>query len=414
MHTWAVTAGVPISDSTDRPRFRNLPRMSSVWYYESEGTRQGPVPRMKIVELIGLGAIRDETLVWTEGMTDWRPCSEVAELTTSASYEAATVDEPELETCAYSGKRLPRTAMLPFGDEWVAFEHRQEFIQRLQEGRDETEDPLPGYPFLADLNLVTMLSQGWQIVAAQWWLIVGFAALIWLPFDFLITYLEQRAGDEGVNSPQGLDNWSNLLVGSFMNGGILAYGLSRWNGGGKWRLGSFFGAGRTYFGRIVGLRFLLYLFLIVVVIPFVIVAVLSESVPIISVMALVGGCLITYLGTRLACAESFAIIFDEGAGDALKRSWRQTKERFWRLLLIRLIVYVPMMVSAVGLVLLTELPGMQNLWVGGALAVVVSCLSALVVVFEMVIALHLQANPLPPKEAVSTLPSLEGPHDPAA
>lgn len=390
--------------------------MSSDWYYESEGSRQGPVSRTQIAELIELGAIRGETLVWTQGMVDWTPCSEVAELSLNVpSTEEATADESNFETCAYSGKRLPRSEMLPFGDEWVAFEHRQEFIQRLQEGRDETEEPLPGYPFPAGLNLITVLSQGFQILAAQWWLIVGFAALIWFPFDFLTTYLEQRASEEGTLGPRGLDNWTNLLVGSFMNGGILAYGLSRWNGGGKWTLGSFFRAGRRYFGRIVGVRFLLYLFIIVLVIPFVIVAIMSESMPVMAAMALIGGCLVSFVGTRLASAESFAIIFEEGAGDALKRSWSQTKRWFWRLFLIRLIIYVPVMVAAMGFVLVTEIPFLQHFVVGAAANVMVSCTTALIVVFEMVIALHLRELPVISQAAISPPPPpVEGPHDPVA
>lgn len=407
----AVTVGSLISYSTVPLRFRNLPRMSSVWYYESEGSRQGPVSRMKIEELIGLGAIRDETLVWTEGMTDWRPCSEVAELKPSASSEATPVDESELETCAYSGKRLPRSAMLPFGDEWVAFEHRQEFIQRLQEGREETEDPLPGYPFAAGLNVESLASQSWTIWTKQLGLIMGFAVILWLPVDLLVEFL----GRTSLPTSSAVQNLANFFVGCFVNAGVLAYALHRWTGGGRWSLGRFLRGAGEYYGKILFTRFLFGLMLVPLFIPFGIAVVgAGGSVGGLIFVGILAFVLVAFLGTRLGSAEPLAVILNEGGPAAIKQSWTVSRGRFWRLLLYRTIVYVPVMILTGGMLWAATVPGLDYLPVRVLLAVIANAVSTFYVVFEMVIALHLQANPLPPKEAVSTLPSVEGPHDPAA
>lgn len=367
---------------------------------------------MKIVELIGLGAIRDETLVWTEGMTDWRPCSEVAELSQVASAsEAAPVDESELETCAYSGKRLPRSAMLPFGDEWVAFEHRQEFIQRLQEGREETEDPLPGYPFVAGLNVESLATQSWTIWTKQLGLIMGFAVMLWLPVDLIIEFI----GRTSLPTSNALQNLANFFVGSFVNAGVLAYALHRWTGGGRWSLSRFSRGAGEYYGKILFTRFLFGLMLVPLFIPFGIALVgAGGSVGSLVFVGILAFLLVAFLGTRLGSAEPLAVILNQGGPAAIKQSWVLSRGRFWRLVLYRTIVYVPVTILTGGMMWATTVPGFDFLPVRALVGVIANAVSTFYVVFEMVIALHLQANPLPPKEAESTLPPVDGPHDPVA
>lgn len=48
------------------------------WYYANSGDRQGPVSDDEFAQLIATGRVRDETLVWKQGMPDWRRFSEVA------------------------------------------------------------------------------------------------------------------------------------------------------------------------------------------------------------------------------------------------------------------------------------------------------------------------------------------------
>ena len=47
------------------------------WYYAVGGERRGPFGRDEFVRIIGTGVITDATLVWREGMAEWRPFAEV-------------------------------------------------------------------------------------------------------------------------------------------------------------------------------------------------------------------------------------------------------------------------------------------------------------------------------------------------
>ncbi len=49
-----------------------------MWYYVKDGARQGPVEEAEFNRLIGQAVVRPDTLVWSEGMSDWRPYSTVA------------------------------------------------------------------------------------------------------------------------------------------------------------------------------------------------------------------------------------------------------------------------------------------------------------------------------------------------
>lgn len=47
--------------------------MSTQWYYAVEGASVGPVEQEEFDSLVAQGVIRNETLVWQEGMDDWLP-----------------------------------------------------------------------------------------------------------------------------------------------------------------------------------------------------------------------------------------------------------------------------------------------------------------------------------------------------
>lgn len=49
-----------------------------VWYYVKDGARQGPVDESEFNRLVGQAVVKPDTLVWCEGMAEWRPYSAVA------------------------------------------------------------------------------------------------------------------------------------------------------------------------------------------------------------------------------------------------------------------------------------------------------------------------------------------------
>ncbi|MGO4307457.1 DUF4339 domain-containing protein [Cupriavidus sp. RAF12] len=48
----------------------------TVWHYEKNGERLGPVSETDIVRLVGDRAINSQTLVWQTGFHDWKPLSQ--------------------------------------------------------------------------------------------------------------------------------------------------------------------------------------------------------------------------------------------------------------------------------------------------------------------------------------------------
>lgn len=47
------------------------------WYYAVGGQRNGPFGRDEFIRIVGTGVVTDATLVWREGMAEWRPFAEV-------------------------------------------------------------------------------------------------------------------------------------------------------------------------------------------------------------------------------------------------------------------------------------------------------------------------------------------------
>jgi hypothetical protein len=51
--------------------------MADSWYYLKDDKQFGPVPRDKVVQLLGAGELSGEDLVWTDSMKDWAAAREV-------------------------------------------------------------------------------------------------------------------------------------------------------------------------------------------------------------------------------------------------------------------------------------------------------------------------------------------------
>ena len=60
------------------PSAANPPR-DTLWHYAFDGQRRGPVPANELREMWLDQRIPDATLVWCEGMRDWRPIGEVGD-----------------------------------------------------------------------------------------------------------------------------------------------------------------------------------------------------------------------------------------------------------------------------------------------------------------------------------------------
>lgn len=99
------------------------------WYYAINGQRLGPVSQAEFEQLASAGTITAATLVWRDGMADWRPYAEAV----PAAAEGRS-SEDDSAVCAVSGRRYPKREMVEYQGQWVSAEHRDEFFQRIREG----------------------------------------------------------------------------------------------------------------------------------------------------------------------------------------------------------------------------------------------------------------------------------------
>ena len=78
------------------------------WFYASNGQQQGPFPEAQLRDLIIRGAVRADTLVWTDGMSGWQRASDIPGLVAGGSGPPAVPQGggPPLSAGAYGGGPL--------------------------------------------------------------------------------------------------------------------------------------------------------------------------------------------------------------------------------------------------------------------------------------------------------------------
>lgn len=77
------------------------------WYYSKNGTQLGPVSEGELLAKLASGEVSAADLVWKEGMADWRPAGNVAELAS-----VAVVNSPYAPP-AFSSVPMPGGASIP-------------------------------------------------------------------------------------------------------------------------------------------------------------------------------------------------------------------------------------------------------------------------------------------------------------
>lgn len=68
------------------------------WYYSKNGTQLGPIGTGEIQSKIASGEVSAADLVWKDGMADWLPASQVAELRPLPTAPAVQESRPESNT----------------------------------------------------------------------------------------------------------------------------------------------------------------------------------------------------------------------------------------------------------------------------------------------------------------------------
>ncbi|MCZ7677580.1 MAG: zinc-ribbon domain-containing protein [Sandaracinaceae bacterium] len=82
-------------------------RADAEWYVAAGDRQDGPFDAAQIAEQLASGAIDRETYVWKDGLPDWQPIGEVAELASSIAERAPDLFSPEPSASAFAPSPEP-------------------------------------------------------------------------------------------------------------------------------------------------------------------------------------------------------------------------------------------------------------------------------------------------------------------
>jgi len=109
------------------------------WYYAEGGKQLGPIEEAELDDLVRQGVVRDETLVWREGMAAWQRHATVrgpspGSATTIAPPVPVMAGAGDSRYCSECGRSVPASQLSTFGDISVCAQCRPAYDQKLREG----------------------------------------------------------------------------------------------------------------------------------------------------------------------------------------------------------------------------------------------------------------------------------------
>lgn len=103
------------------------------WYYADNGRQIGPVEDAALDDLVRAGYVRDDTLVWREGMPNWQPHS-IARGVRPAPPMPAVPIAAGSGFCSECGRPFPMNQLVAIGNATVCAQCKPIYLQRVREG----------------------------------------------------------------------------------------------------------------------------------------------------------------------------------------------------------------------------------------------------------------------------------------
>ena len=223
-----------------------------MWYYASNEERKGPVTEQAIQSLYAMKQVSPNTLVWQDGMTDWKPLSET-EL--AAVLEIPLPEGDAWQTCAYSGERGKQSLMVPLDGYLVLTEHKDSAVDFIKQGGELPKADL-GDRMAGNVGLGHLMQQSWGLVLAQGRQLALLYLALWLPCNLLSNWMDMNVfgDDEPMRSFQ-LYNFIYLVVGNLFVGAAYSTFWRRLAGHDS-SLGDMVAAGFANWGRMIAVSLL--------------------------------------------------------------------------------------------------------------------------------------------------------------
>ena len=106
------------------------------WYYADNGRQVGPIEESALDELVAAGVVRDDTLVWHDGMANWQAHGTVR----APRPPLPPVPLPAVPIgadsgfCSECGRPFPTSQLLNLGTASVCAQCKPIYLQRVREG----------------------------------------------------------------------------------------------------------------------------------------------------------------------------------------------------------------------------------------------------------------------------------------
>ncbi|MDX2111647.1 MAG: RDD family protein [Verrucomicrobiota bacterium] len=102
--------------------------MPATWYYAESNEQKGPVYAQQVLSLYSNGQIKDNTLVWQNGMLEWTPLSSVLPVIRQAVLAHPTM------YCPHCNAMIERADLISVGHSQVCPHCKDAFVQKVKEG----------------------------------------------------------------------------------------------------------------------------------------------------------------------------------------------------------------------------------------------------------------------------------------
>ena len=110
------------------------------WYYAEGGKQVGPVEESALDDLVRQGIVRDDTLVWKEGMAAWQRHAAVRGSTNPSPSPGSAAPPPasaapglsgDTRYCSECGRAVPASQLTSYGDVSVCTQCQPAYAQRI-------------------------------------------------------------------------------------------------------------------------------------------------------------------------------------------------------------------------------------------------------------------------------------------
>jgi uncharacterized RDD family membrane protein YckC len=104
------------------------------WYYADAGRQVGPIEEAALDDLVRAGVVRDDTLVWHDGMPNWQPHAAARGARIAPAPMPAVPIAEGTGFCSECGRPFPLNQLVMIGNANVCAQCKPVYLQRVREG----------------------------------------------------------------------------------------------------------------------------------------------------------------------------------------------------------------------------------------------------------------------------------------